>query len=147
MLKYLWVFLLLCIPTITQAVDPPRTLVRCKVTEVHDADTFWCDVLLPWDVAILHQKIRVQGADAWEIDRSRKTVKITTEELAKGKVAKAAVVELFSKADGVYLEPPRKGDIIDPHSRMSAYVWVFYKDKGLIALDQWLKDNGYVRVE
>lgn len=126
------------------AADPPRTLVPCKVTEIHDADTFWCDALLPWDITIRHQSVRVQGADAWEITRARRTVTITDAELKKGRIAKDAVTALFGSAKAIYLEPPRAGDVPDPHSRMSAWVWVWDGEK-LIDFAQWLKDNGHTR--
>lgn len=148
MTRWLLIIVLL-IPGMSVADDPPRTLVPCTVVRVHDGDSFIATVpFLFADGVSRTDMVRVQGADAWEVDQSRAgTVgKISDEEIAKGKVARDAVIVLFGNADAIYLEPRRKGDIAEPHGRISAHVWVWNKQTGtLTELAPWLIEHGHVR--
>lgn len=129
--------------------DPPKVLLPCQINRVHDADSFYVRVALPFTnhVVIDDGEVRLQGADAWEVDQSRAgTVgKISAEEIAKGVAARDAVVALFKAADVVLLEPRRKGDVAEPHGRISAHVWLWHKDGTMLELSEWLKANGHVR--
>lgn len=127
----------------------PRVMLPCTIQRVHDADSFYVRVEIPFTnhLVIDGGEVRLQGADAWEVDQSRAgTVgKISVEEIAKGVAARDAVTALFKGADAILMEPRRKGDIAEPHGRISAHVWLWYKDKPMLELSEWLKANGHVR--
>lgn len=131
---------LLCC-SVAPADEPPRAMVPCRVNSIHDGDTINVDVLFPWDVSLIDQSVRMQGFDAWEIARTRQTVKVTAAEIERGKAAKAALATLLETADGVYLSPADKRD---PYGRLPAYVSVWF-DGQLIDVAEFMRSRGHVR--
>lgn len=123
------------------ADEPPRTLIPCAVKSVHDGDTATVDVLFPWGVSLVDQSVRMQGFDAWEVTRTRQTVRVTEAEIAKGKVARDALKRLLDVADVVYLSPADKRD---PYGRLPAYVSVWYDGK-LIEVAEFMAEHGHTR--
>jgi hypothetical protein len=136
------------VPIIAQ---PPRVMLPCTVIRVHDADSFVATITFPFvdGLQLDCRMVRLQGADAWEVDQSRAgTVgKISDAEIRKGLIARDAVIELLKSTAAVYLEPRRKGDIDEPHGRVSAHVWLWFKDGRLLELADWIKANGHERKE
>lgn len=107
-----------------------------QIEKVHDGDTFTCTIDLGFDVSINKQIIRIKNFDAWEIDRTRRTIIITDEELVKGKLAREALVDLFLHAKRIYVEDGKRG----VYGRMELRVFV---DGNEVA--QVMKDAGHDR--
>lgn len=108
---------------------------------VVDGDTIRGDVVLPFGITLRDQTIRALEYDAWESSRARRTVKITDEELAKGREAKAQFAKLVASGR-VFVEPGRQER--DPYGRLLARVWVHSED-AWISLAVWGKSKGYDR--
>lgn len=126
---------------LASADEPPRAMIPCRVTSIHDGDTITVDVLFPWDVSLVDQSVRMQGFDAWEITRTRQTVRVTATEIERGKAAKQALATLLESADGVYLSPADKRD---PYGRLPAFVSVWFDGK-LIEVAEYMANHGHVR--
>ena len=125
----------------TLNADPPRVLVPCHVLSVHDGDTITVDVVYPWSVKMTGQSVRMQGYDAWEVTRTRRTVNVSDAELERGKAARDALAKLLKDADGVYLSP---ADQRDPYGRLPAFVVVWDEGK-LIEVADWMAKRGHTR--
>lgn len=123
------------------ADDPPACYVECAVTSVHDGDTITVDVLFPWGVTLRDQSVRMAGFDAPEITRTRRTVRVTADELRRGAKARDALQGLIETADAVYLSPAAKRD---PYGRLPAFVHVWFDGK-LISVAEWMTEQGHVR--
>lgn len=138
-----WITSLLLIAVAASADDKPRVLVPCAVKEVHDGDTIIVDVEFPWGVSLRDQTVRFQEFDAWEVTKTRQTVKVTDAEIAKGVVARNDLQMLLQRADVVYLSP---GDTKrkDPYGRLPAYPFVWYGEK-LIDVGDWMRQRGHER--
>lgn len=116
-------------------------LVPATVTKVHDGDTLRATIHLPYDVDLPNRSIRAQDYDAWEINRVRKTVVITDEELRKGKQAKAELERLLSLGR-LHLEPIRGAD--GAYNREAARWWIYTGD-GWINVAQHMVTHGHQR--
>ena len=132
------------------SADPPRVLLPCTILRIHDGDSYYVDLPLPFvdGLKLDNREVRLQGADTWEVDQARSGTigRISAEEIRKGILARDAVAALFKSADRVYLEPRRKGDIAEPHGRISAHVWLWYRQDGkLLEVADWLRANGHTR--
>jgi endonuclease YncB( thermonuclease family) len=79
------------------------------VEKVHDGDTITATINLGFDVQLAHKEIRIEGFDAFEINKVRRTVKVTDEEIAKGKLAKTDLEELLKQAKRVYVLDGKQG--------------------------------------
>jgi len=98
---------------------------------IHDADTFKI-VWLPATTVRLH------GADACEVNRVRRTVTITDEELAKGRESRDALQKIVDAAGGHVRV--RVTDANAVYGRTEADVWI-----GDVDVAAWVKANGYER--
>lgn len=83
------------------------SLYRLSNIEIHDADTLLADIHLGFNVVLTHQTIRIKDFDAWEVSTSRRTVKVTKEEIVKGLQARDYVINMlkntaFKVSDGKY---------------------------------------------
>ena len=123
------------------AADPPACYVECAVTSIHDGDTITVDVLFPWGVTLRDQSVRMAGFDAPEITRTRRTVRVTADELRRGAKARDALQGLIESADAVYLSPAAKRD---PYGRLPAFVHVWFEGK-LISVAEWMAEQVHVR--
>ncbi len=95
-----------------------------QVDRVHDGDTFVCTIKMDFDIQLTRQTIRIKNFDAWEIDRTRKTVVITEEELHKGELAREALLDLFAKAKKITVHSGKRG----AYGRMELAVFVDDKE-------------------
>ena len=121
-----------------------RALYRVDVPQVHDADTLTDGVIrLPFGAAIAGRSIRADF-DAWEITKGRQTVKVTDEEIGKGKAARDALVELL-KSSTLYVSELPKGADIDPYDRIDAIWWLRSADGRITRVADWARGGGYVR--
>ncbi len=122
--------------------DPP-CFVPLRLISCHDADTLTADVLLPFgDVVLTGQVIRAQGYDAWEINRTRKSVAITDDEIRRGKIARDALKKLIAESTGLYATPSKEPGV---YGRTSAYLWVRQNDAAMLPVAKWAADNGHCR--
>lgn len=124
------------------AADEPRMLVPLDVIAVHDGDTLYADIRMPFgDIVLRNQSIRMQGVDCWEVSKRRTTVQVTDAEIRKGLKARDAVRRIVARADSVWVEPTSARD---PYGRVAGRVHVYFDGK-LIDLAGWLKENGHDR--
>lgn len=125
---------------------PPPCYVPIEVLSVHDGDTLKANIVLPFGSVVLReQNIRLQGFDAWEINRIRQTVVITEEELHKGREAKAALIKLLTATGTrVYAQP---SDDKGAYGRVSAVLAVQQADGKLVDVASWMKERGHGRDE
>lgn len=127
-------------PPITITLDG-RTLYRCDSPKVHDADTLTEGVIrLPWGAAII-RRVRADY-DAWEITKVRQTVKITDEEIARGKAAADELSKILGQFTMYVSEPERD---IDPYDRIDAVWWVRDVSGSVERLADVAKRKGWLR--
>lgn len=131
------------------AARPVAHLGYCRLTrfELHDGDTLVrTDLQLPYAFVWSDREIRVDGFDAWETSRSRRTVgEITEAELAKGKLAAQDAADCLAKADAVYLQAevrPRW-----TYERLLGTVWFDPPglDNTLVNFGDWMRARGHAR--
>lgn len=112
------------------------------VKAIKDGDTIVADIQLPWDVTLRDKTIRCAGYDAWESSKRRQTVKVTDEEVRKGKIATKALQDLFKDADKVVIiKAETKGH---NYGRLAGYIFVV-KNKKYISVAKFMIDNGHIR--
>lgn len=114
--------------------------VRVTVCRVIDGDTIRADIHLGEGVTLDDRSIRALGYDAWETSRRRRSVRVTDEEIAKGKMATAALKELFARGE-VWVRICKKRD---KWGRRLAELTVRTAD-GELDISQEMKRGGHVR--
>lgn len=123
------------------SVDP---YAPCKVTSyrLHDGDTVVdAEIALPFSVSLRNQSIRTDGYDAWEIDRTRRTIVYDKDELVKGAAALKALSVLLSD-NGLWIDETGKRD---PYGRINARLWTKDKTGKWLDVATWMKDQGHCR--
>jgi hypothetical protein len=121
-----------------------RALYRVDFPQVHDADTLADGVIrLPFGAAIAGRSIRADF-DAWEITKGRQTVKVTDEEIAKGKAARDALVELL-RTSTLYVSELPKGADVDPYDRIDSVWWLRSADGRVTRVADWARGGGHLR--
>ena len=122
---------------------------------VHDGDTINVDINLPFRVTLPNRMIRAYGYDAWEITRTRQTVKVTEAEIAKGHKARNEFMALL-ETGSLYLEDMSAlyKTPTDPYGRTSARLWVqvmsYPDDKPTVTwvlVEKWMEDHGHLRTK
>jgi len=109
----------------------PVTLVG----DLHDADSPVFNIFVPdLDLALINQKTRIENFDSCEVNRVRRTVIITKEELRRGIEARDYVIDLFKKY-AVYISTKGKRDA---YGRLLVTVYLTDKEHNPEVLD--LKD-------
>ena len=141
---------ILGVVTAISADDAPRQAVSssnlggalCEVTRVIDGDTLKVNVLFPWDVTLRDQTVRCLGYDAWEASKRRRSVKVSDEEVVKGKLSTTAFTELINSSSAVYLIPGKSAR--GPYGRILATVMLRVDGKRVNVAD-WMRSHGHVR--
>ena len=111
--------------------------------KVIDGDTLKVETLmLPWDVALTNQRIRIADFDAWESSYRRRSVNVTDEEVKKGKQATEDLKELVAEAQ-VFILPYKKRSR-DVYGRILATIEI-KKDNQTIQLKDWMRERGHLR--
>jgi endonuclease YncB( thermonuclease family) len=129
---------------LTIASPPPANQYQLRLERVLDGDTIEADIMLGFDVTLDDQSIRLQGFDAWEVSRRRRTVTVTDDELAKGAIAKKELTELLATHKGrIYLRPAKEGRGV--YGRVVGYLVIYTKDGDIIDVDKWMKGRGHAR--
>lgn len=134
---------------LVRPVEPPivsvvggAALFRVDSPVVHDADTLASGVIrLPWGVAITGRSVR-SDYDAWEVSRVRQTVKVTEDEIARGKAARDELTKMLGELV-MYVSLPERD--IDPYDRIDAVWWVRTKDGNYERLATIAKQKGWIR--
>jgi len=137
-MKLILAILLLYAPALANEPTFAATVVR-----VIDGDTLVATVHLPWGVDLRERTFRAIGYDAWETSKRRKSVSVTTNEVARGKEAKADLEKLLD--DGLRVSPPNVSDRdIDPYDRDAAR---FYFQRGgrWLPVAEWMREHGHTR--
>lgn len=119
--------------------------VPVKIINVQDGDSVTLDLLLPWDVTLRNQKCRLIGFDAPEISRIRQTVKVTDEEIVRGKAARDALQTLLDAAHTVYAVPPMSGDSRDPYGRTHVSLRTVHANGVVTDVAGYMIANGHTR--
>ena len=111
--------------------------------KVIDGDTIKVETLmLPWDVALTNQRIRIADFDAWESSYRRRSVVVTEAEIVKGKQATEDLKELVAEAQVFVL--PYKQRSRDVYGRTLATIEI-QKDNQTIQLIDWMRERGHLR--
>ena len=116
----------------------------CKVSHylIHDGDTLKAyEVQLPFGVSLRDQSVRADGYDAWEIDRTRKTIIYDKDELEKGIEAYKALCDLL-RDGGLWIDETGKRD---PYGRLNARLWTKDRSGKWIDVAEWMKEHGHAR--
>lgn len=122
--------------------DIDETLLLCDVLSIHDGDTMRVRVHFPWGIS-LEENVRCLGYNAWEVTKGRRTVKVTDDEVKKGKFALQQVQSLI-QGNRVFISPESEAGTRDPYGRLLAFVRVESGGQ-LIRLEQWMFDKGHCR--
>jgi len=127
-----------------------RVEAYCPVIayEVHDVDTVVKATLqLPFNTLRNRLAIRDATFDGYEVSRVRQTVKITDEELAKGRAARDKLIEVLkTRYELQASDPPEGWKDIDPYDRLDAQLWLYERSTGQrISLRKWALENDAVR--
>jgi len=124
--------------------EPESRFYRIAVTKVYDGDTITANIDLGFDVALMKKSIRLYGFDAWEVSRIRRTVKITDEEIVRGKAARDDLKKLLDENKGrIYIRPEGTGKSV--YGRLQASLWVFPVDSDPIDIAEWMRSRGHIR--
>ena len=135
-LLVLMLLLLPCVPLLAEGY-------LAKGVRVIDGDTLKVETLmLPWDVALTNQRIRIADFDAWESSYRRRSVNVTAEEVKKGKQATEDLKELVAEAQ-VFILPYKKRSR-DVYGRILATIEI-KKDNQTIQLKDWMRERGHLR--
>lgn len=135
-------FLILICPLAAVAADPlaPTQAIRATLLELHDGDTARVDILLPFGVTLPNRPIRAYGYDAWEVTRTRQTVSVTADEIAKGKAARDDLLTLMQSGE-LWVEDSGERD---PYGRVSAWLWVRQNGRWVF-VPGWMERRGHLR--
>lgn len=114
-----------------------------RVHRVVDGDTIEADVLLPFDVALLHQKIRCSDYDAWESSKRRSSVDVTDAEVTKGKAATKDLKELLDSMPIIWLLPA--DECRDNYGRLLGRLYVADGKRKAFPVSEWMTARGHVR--
>lgn len=117
----------------------PSAPIPASVQRVYDGDTITVTIHLPFSVDLPNRTVRAYGYDAWEIKKGRRTVRVSAEELAKGRKAQVELEKLLK--NGVWLEDSGEKD---PYGRVSARLWAKI-DQKWIDVAAWAVENGHTR--
>ena len=110
---------------------------------VIDGDTLQIEtIVLPWDVALLNQRVRIADFDAWESSRRRRSVNVTDEEVVKGKRATQELTKLIEKFD-VYVIPLKRNGR-DSYGRLLGTIRLRRGDETM-NLKEWMIERGHIR--
>ena len=135
-LLVLMLLVLPCVPLLAEGY-------LAKGVRVIDGDTLKVETLmLPWDVALTNQRIRIADFDAWESSYRRRSVNVTDEEVKKGKQATEDLKELVAEAQ-VFILPYKKRSR-DVYGRILATIEI-KKDNQTIQLKDWMRERGHLR--
>lgn len=108
---------------------------------VVDGDTLRATIKAGRNVELPNERIRLTGYDAWESTRHRFGSRTTDEELAKGRLATAAIERLVQDAEVILLtDGPR-----DRHGRCTGRLRPIQGDGSVLVVEEWMREKGHHR--
>lgn len=116
--------------------------VPCVDVTVLDGDSVRASLALPFGVTLPQRTIRAAGYDAWESSRHRRTVRVTDEEIARGRAATAALVGLVASG-GLYAVDSGQRDT---YGRVNAFLWVRRAGGEWVEVKAFMEQGGHVRI-
>ena len=122
--------------------DVPPKLHPFEVTRVLDGDTVEGTISLGWDVQLSKQVVRCLSYDAWESSKRRRSVKVTDEEVQKGKLAAEYMRELSE--GGVWVREGKRSR--DNYGRILGELYVAREGK-LYEVADLMRAAGHCRVD
>jgi endonuclease YncB( thermonuclease family) len=122
-----------------------RNRYELSEVTVHDGDTITARINLGWRISI-KEHIRAADYDAWEITKTRRTVEVTDDEIAKGKAAKS-FVETFAGDNNhqLFVVGILRGEGRDVYGRILGEIWCREKNGEWINLGDLMREKGHVR--
>lgn len=128
--------------TLLLVIAQPYCPCEVKGFWLHDGDTLKAyEIRLPFSASIRDQSIRADGFDAWEIDKTRKTIVYDADEAKKGLAAWKSLSELLSDG-GLWIDETGKRD---PYGRLNARLWTKDRSGKWIDVAAWMKEHGHDR--
>lgn len=129
-----------------RALPPPKPpcYAQVRYIENKDGDTITCDILLPLDVTLREQRLRLRDLDAWETTRIRQTVTVTDDEIRRGLRAGEDLRVLLATANRVYASDLERESA---YGRVLGKLWVDPAGPVTELLDvaAWMKERGHDR--
>lgn len=122
-------------PLIAMAEDCKFYTYHAEVTEVIDGDTVRANIDLGFHIWVRDEKLRLYAIDAPELRRYGAGAKVTDEEKAAGKAAKAALVELIEGREITLCT------VQDGKGKYGRYLAQIYL--GDLYVNQWMIDQGH----
>ena len=110
---------------------------------VIDGDTINADIYLGRDVLLRDQRIRLEGVDAWETSRRRRSVTVTDDEIEKGQAAAKALSALVRESQVQCLTDGGR----DVYGRCLGRLRLIQRDGSVIEAEGWMRANGHDRNE
>lgn len=134
---------LLSVPAYAQS---PTGVLRVVDATWHDADTATITVAGPWGHGPVAQPCRALGYDAWEVSKTRQTIQVTDDEVARGKAAVTALTAWLDGAE-LYVIPPAAGRDRDAYGRMLGEFWTRKAGRTpqWMSLAEWVRSHDYDR--
>ena len=126
-------------PAYQKVVDSTWDILKNIV--VVDGDTIKAEIYLGRGVTLKSERIRLEGFDAWESSRYRRTVHITNAEIVKGTAAAVALSVLINKSEVRCLTDGGK----DSYGRPVGYLRLIQRDGSVIKVEEYMKEYGHDR--
>lgn len=112
---------------------------------VIDGDTLEAELLhLPYGLALTDVTLRMADYDAWESSKRRTSVKVTDEEVKRGRRATEELTALLNEHEFRVL-PSDEGDARDVYGRLLVIVEVKLPEHGWQPLAKWMQLHGHIR--
>lgn len=124
----------------------PDIYVRTENVKVTDGDTIDCDICFPWHVTLKGETIRAGDYDAWESSKKRQSVKVTDDEVRRGKIAADDLRELL-KTGTLYLSPLPNEDRDNYGRILATLLLVDNKTQQCVFVSEYMKAHGHCRKE
>lgn len=123
-------------------VNLPACEYELDNIRVIDGDTIEADILFPLGVTLRGEYIRFSDYDAWESSKRRRSVKVTDQEVSRGKRATALLREFFS--DKMVVLVLDKG-MRDSYGRVLGRSAVYAHDGQRTETVDFMRDNDMLR--
>ena len=125
---------------------------------VIDGDTIQGDISIGYDVVLKGKTIRFKGYDAWEVSTHRQTVKVTVEEIKKGREATTYLTDFVSNkqiaiGEAVLSPDHALSKSTDSYGRLVAEIYYLATPAGAGNVATWkplaplLQEQGFSRVD
>lgn len=118
---------------------------ECFGIRAKDGDTIHVERIdLGWGVSLYDQDVRLLGFDAPEVSRRRRSVKVTDEEIERGRIAEAALGTLLMTGT-VHLYPDAAQPTRDNYGRLLGRLFVHPEGHEPVDVAEWMIKSGHIR--